>query len=169
MTGMRIKRQWQKSSSWSLKIFIQPLVQLQRMYILWRIKMWHEVTKSLWLDFLFKKKKTLQSSKLEAPTVSRLDNYSHIIMKHALLVTVSRGSNSLRHWSSINDSHSWIINISDSLALFLSEQVSLSSSTLPSSINSPDSRMVSHTIHSISFFFNTNLFTSIQRMFTNPL
>lgn len=86
--------------------------------------------------------------------------------KHTLYATVSKGSNNLHHWSSINGSHFWIINISGSLGLFLSEQVSLSSLTLPSSVNSPDSHTVPHTIHSISSPLNTNLFAGIQWMLT---
>lgn len=43
---------------------------------------------------------------------------------HTPYVTVSKGSNNLQHWSSINGSYVWIINISGSLGLFLSEQVS---------------------------------------------
>lgn len=38
--------------------------------------------------------------------------------------------------------------------------------TQPPSINSPDSHTGSQRIHSFSFFFNTTLFTAIQRMFT---
>lgn len=86
--------------------------------------------------------------------------------KHTPYATVSKGSNNLHHWSSINGSHFWIINISGSLGLFLSEQVSLSSLTLPSSVNSPDSHAAPHTIHSISSLLNTNLFTGIQWMLT---
>lgn len=86
--------------------------------------------------------------------------------KHTLYVTVSKGSNNLPHWSSINGSHFWIINISGSLGLFLSEKVSLLSLTLPSSVNSPDSHTVPHTIHSISSLLNTSLFIGIQWMLT---
>lgn len=90
------------------------------------------------------------SSHLKTPNNSKI-TATQLCNIHALLVTVSRGSNSLRHWSSINDSHSWIINISGSLGLFLSGRasvfilpVSSSSLTLPFIVNSPGSRTVSH-------------------------
>lgn len=78
---------------------------------------------------------------------------------HTLYVTVSKGSNNLQHWSSINGSHVWIINISGSLGLFLSEPVSLSYLTLSSFIMSPDSHTFLRTIHSIP---NLQFFTGIQ-------
>lgn len=82
--------------------------------------------------------------------------------KNSLYVAVSKGSNNLQHWSSINGSHVWIINISGSLGLFLSEQVSLLYLTLPSSIKSPESHTLPRTIHSIPNLFNTNFFAGIQ-------
>lgn len=75
----------------------------------------------------------------------------------ALLVNMSMDLKSLRHRSSINDSQLWIIDISDSLELFLSEQVF----SPPQPWHLPT--LQTHIIHRILLFLTTAYFSASLR------
>lgn len=86
----------------------------------------------------------------------------------ALLVTASMDWKSLRHWSSINDSHSWIIDISDSLDYFC-QSGSFSSSARPFSTSWTHARLAAFSFSPPPFIPPALLHAKIVSSETEPV